>query len=127
MTGELRECPFCGSNEHLSLQNPGSMTADMPDRPCRVVCHHIEHDTVTGPTAYGRAAAIVVWNARTIPAHPEQTPGTPRSSDDGEVERLRNALEAIRGTCNHGVNSPDEALNHIDDIARAAIAAQVTK
>jgi hypothetical protein len=26
--------------------------------------------------------------ALAIPAHPEQTPGTPRSSDDGEVERV---------------------------------------
>lgn len=60
----LEPCPWCGTVEHLSFQWPGSMTADMPDRPCRVVCTHIDHDTVVGPTAYGKFAAIAAWNTR---------------------------------------------------------------
>lgn len=64
VTAELLPCPFCGTAEHLSYQWPGSMTADMPDRPCRVICTHIDHDTVVGPTAYGKFAAITAWNQR---------------------------------------------------------------
>lgn len=64
MTQHLASCPWCGSDEHLSYQWPGSMTADMPDRPCRVVCTHIDHDTVVGPTAYGKFAATSAWNTR---------------------------------------------------------------
>ncbi len=64
VTPELLPCPFCWTSAHLSYQWPGSMTADMPDRPCRVICSHIDHDTVVGPTGYGKRAAITAWNTR---------------------------------------------------------------
>ena len=63
----LEPCPWCGTVEHLSFQWPGSMTADMPDSRCRVVCTHIDHGTavgVVGPTAYGKFAAATAWNTR---------------------------------------------------------------
>jgi hypothetical protein len=62
---KLVECPFCGLTEHLSLQSVGSLTADMPARPYRVVCHFIDHDDVQGPVGYGRGEAIAAWNSRT--------------------------------------------------------------
>lgn len=61
---DLRTCPFCGTGEHLSTQSVGVMTGDMPDRPYRIVCTHLDHDTVTGPVAYGKIAAISAWNTR---------------------------------------------------------------
>jgi hypothetical protein len=39
------------------------------------------------------------------------------------LKRYREALEAIQNACNYGVNSPDEALNHVDGIASAALKA----
>src|SRR3569623_224975 len=63
-TGSREACPLCGRAEHLSLQSVGSLTSDMPDRPYRVICTHIDHDTVVGPTAYGRLAAETAWNTR---------------------------------------------------------------
>lgn len=64
MSEELKACPWCGSTEHLSLSKCGSLTADMPSRPYRVVCNHIDHDQVQGPVAYGRLEAITAWNTR---------------------------------------------------------------
>lgn len=61
---KLEPCPFCGTTDHLSLLAPGSMTPDMPSRPYQVICSHIDHDTVAGPTDYGRTAAIAAWNRR---------------------------------------------------------------
>lgn len=60
-------CPWCNTTEHLSLQAVGSLTGDMPARPYRVICTHIDHDTVVGPTAYGKATATAAWNRRTYP------------------------------------------------------------
>lgn len=71
---ELLPCPWCGSGEHLSFQQVGSLTADMPDRPYRVICTHIDHDTVTGPTAYGEIAAAVAWNTRAVVAEAKGEP-----------------------------------------------------
>ncbi|WP_422057686.1 hypothetical protein [Sphingomonas sp.] len=68
----LKPCPFCGSDEHLFVGWVGSLTGDMPDRPYRVSCNNLDHDTVTGPVAYGRHAAIAAWNTRATPA-PSQT------------------------------------------------------
>lgn len=81
---ELLPCPFCGSAEHLTVSTVGSLTADMPKRPYRVECHHVEHDTVGGPTDYGRAYAIAAWNRR----HP------PASREDGLREAADNAMNA---------------------------------
>lgn len=73
---ELKPCPWCDSVEHLVVSPCGSLTADMPDRPYRVVCNHIDHDQVQGPVEYGRYSAIRAWNTR----------AAPRS--DGEVGEL---------------------------------------
>ena len=89
MTASLDACPWCSTNEHLSFQRTGSMTADMPDRPCRVVCTHIDHDTVVGPTAYGKPAAITAWNTR--------TQQTARSADI--AQRLQDYMEQHHGVC----------------------------
>lgn len=67
---ELSPCPFCGTGEYLSMQRPGSLTADMPARPHRVVCTHIDHDTVIGPTAFGEHAARAAWNKRALASQP---------------------------------------------------------
>jgi hypothetical protein len=64
---ELKACPFCGTVDHLAVSKCGSLTGDMPDRPYRVVCNHIDHDQVQGPVAYGRFAAIAAWNTRPTP------------------------------------------------------------
>lgn len=61
---ELLACPFCGSVDHLYLRAAGSLTRDMPARPYRYVCVHIDHDEVMGPVAYGEAAALTAWNTR---------------------------------------------------------------
>lgn len=60
----LKSCPFCGSNEYLSIVKFGSLTGDMPARPYRVVCSQIDHDDVCGPVGYGRPDAIAAWNRR---------------------------------------------------------------
>lgn len=65
VTQALEPCPWCGTSEHLSVQSVGALTSDMPDRPYRTICTHIDHDTVIGPTAYGKRAAITAWNTRT--------------------------------------------------------------
>lgn len=63
-TEQIASCPFCGSADHLSVQSLGSFTGDMPSRPYRVICTHIDHDDVAGPVGYGRAAAVAAWNTR---------------------------------------------------------------
>lgn len=60
----LEPCPWCKSTDHLILQAVGSMTADMPARPHRVICTHIDHGTVCGPVEYGAQAARAAWNTR---------------------------------------------------------------
>lgn len=67
----LEPCPWCGCAEHLTIQSVGVLTVDMPDRPYRVICTHIDHDTVTGPVAYGRRQAIDAWNRRAALAEPD--------------------------------------------------------
>ena len=88
VTPELLPCPFCWTSAHLSYQWPGSMTADMPDRPCRVICSHIDHDTVVGPTGYGKRAAITAWNTR---RQSHSLPG-----DVGMREALEEIADPIR-------------------------------
>lgn len=61
---ELKPCPWCGDTERLSMQSVGSLTGDMPDRPYRVICTHLDHDTVTGPVGFGKADATRLWNRR---------------------------------------------------------------
>lgn len=68
---ELEACPFCGTDDHLHIGPTGSMTNDMPSRPYRVACTHIDHDAVIGPVAYGKQAAIAAWNTRATPAQPD--------------------------------------------------------
>lgn len=63
----LEPCPWCGETEHLTLSMCGSLTGDMPDRPYRVVCDHLDHDQIQGPVAYGRFSAIAAWNRRVRP------------------------------------------------------------
>lgn len=66
---QLRECPFCQSTEHLTLSACGSMTGDMPSRPYRAVCTHLDCDYVQGPVGYGRQEARRLWNKRaSLPA-----------------------------------------------------------
>ena len=77
-------CPWCGSDEHLYVSKCGSLTGDMPDRPYRVVCDHIDHDQVQGPVAYGKQAAITAWNTR----H--------QSGRTGAGEALRKIKDAAR-------------------------------
>lgn len=69
---EMRPCPWCGETDHLNVSRVGSLTSDMPDRPYRVSCSHIDHDYVQGPVAYGKPAAIAAWNSRLAhqPHHP---------------------------------------------------------
>ena len=76
----LKACPFCGGADHLSVSPCGSLTADMPARPYRVVCYHLDCDGVQGPVGYGRFEAIAAWNTRT---------------PDPAVAGLVEALEAI--------------------------------
>lgn len=64
MLNDIKPCPWCNSTEHLSLQLVGSMTADMPARPHRVICAHNDHGTIRGPVAYGKTAAVMVWDER---------------------------------------------------------------
>lgn len=64
MGNELKTCPFCGTTDHLSNSPCGSLTEDMPARPHRVVCNHIDCEYVQGPVSYGALAAIAAWNQR---------------------------------------------------------------
>ena len=97
----LLPCPFCGTDEHLSRQRVGSRTADMPAHPYRIVCHHIDHDTVCGPVAYGEPAAIDAWNTR-----PQHTGETDRS---GYVLVPVEPTEAMIGACRYGYPSERRA------------------
>lgn len=90
-------CPFCGSDEHISVSKVGSMTADMPDRPYRVICHHIDHDNVLGPVSYGRRAAIAAWNNR--PAH------NAHMASDGVVQADRDLFIRIAGLTTDGASA----------------------
>ena len=76
----LEPCPFCGSTDHLTMAAVGSLTSDMPSRPYRVACHHIDHDQVHGPVAYGRGEAITAWNTRAQPTE-EQVERAARAID----------------------------------------------
>ncbi len=69
---ELVACPFCGTTDFLRLNPCGSMTADMPARPYRVVCGHLDCEDVRGPVGYGRFEAAAAWNRRA----PAQEPTT---------------------------------------------------
>lgn len=60
----LVPCPFCGETEHLSIRSTGSLISGMPARPYRVICSHIDHDTVSGPVGYGLSGATAAWNRR---------------------------------------------------------------
>lgn len=62
----LDACPWCGTTDHLSVSPCGSMTNDMPARPHRVVCNHLDCEHVQGPVAYGRFEAIDAWNKRAL-------------------------------------------------------------
>lgn len=90
----LKPCPWCGTAEHLSVQWPGSMTADMPDCRCRVVCTHIDHDTVVGPTAYGEVEAIAAWNTRLTAQSGEGRSGAGEDAVTvGLAEQVAEAME----------------------------------
>jgi hypothetical protein len=89
----LEACPWCGLTEHLSVRAEGSYTPDMPARPYRVVCNHIDHDTVEGPIGYGRNGAIAAWNRR---ASPTTSPHAPEGVRDDVLERAERAIEALR-------------------------------
>lgn len=65
-------CPWCGQKETLSFRSVGSLTADMPSRPYKVVCSGSDCEDVSGPVAYGKFAAAGVWNARADLARPSQ-------------------------------------------------------
>ena len=107
-------CPWCGSDEHLYVSKCGSLTGDMPDRPYRVVCDHIDHDQVQGPVAYGKQAAITAWNTR----H--------QSGRTGAGEALREALSdsqstlsAIKAECiARTEQEEDQMASHIAEICQ---------
>jgi hypothetical protein len=103
VSDELEPCPWCGSDEHLSTNSVGVLTADMPDRPYRVVCHNIEHDNVCGPVAYGARAAIEAWNTRALAS-------SPRIEALEEAARLYEALKALMPglLCGESWNLPDD-------------------
>ena len=102
----LKACPWCGTTEHLSMQASGSLTGDMPDRPYRVVCTHIDHDTVVGPTAYGKTAARIAWNTR----------------PDADI--VRQLVEAIDGLMNMP-GDVDRACNSAE-LRKSVLAARLT-
>ena len=85
----LEPCPWCGSSEHLTVSKCGSLTGDMPDRPYRVVCDHIDHDQVQGPVAYGQTSAIAAWNRR----------ATLSRSDDGAGEAFQQRVQPWLMAC----------------------------
>ncbi len=135
-------CPFCGSDEHLSVGAHGSLTADMPARPYRVICSHIDHDAVCGPVAYGKSEAIAAWNRRALSLssrsgeaegdQPENTIDNPQSwaawkreADSWRrvAERLENELRAsiARKTTGEATDGPDEI--EIDRLRLAAFQA----
>lgn len=94
MSDILKPCPFCGETEHLSLRSIGSMTGDMPARPYCVVCSNIEHDNVSGPVDYGKAAATAAWNRRSVPSPLTMPSGLESEGDRNhrppfEIESLR--------------------------------------
>ena len=89
----LDPCPWCGTTEHLSVQAVGSMTSDMPARPFRVFCTHIDHDTISGPVDYGRAGAIITWNRR--PAIQSQQAEIERLRKQRAVEELERLIEGL--------------------------------
>lgn len=62
---DLKPCPFCGQTDFLTLHAVGSLLGSMPDRPYQVRCRHLDCEDVQGPVAYGREAAIAIWNTRT--------------------------------------------------------------
>ena len=84
---KIEPCPWCDSADHCSVQSVGVMTNDMPDRPYRVICTDIGHDTITGPVAYGRYASIAAWNKR------------PAQHDAGEGADLMERAASIMRNC----------------------------
>lgn len=90
----LKPCPFCGALDHLSVQSVGSMAAGMPDRPYRVICTHIDHDTVVGPTAFGRFNAVTAWNTRAAEPAADVVDRL-RAENEALTEALVRADEAI--------------------------------
>lgn len=82
---EAAACPFCGTTEHLRLIGVGSLLPDMPDRPYKVVCRHLDCEDVSGPVAYGRHHAIAAWNTRVSSAQSEDV--------EGVVAELRDAFD----------------------------------
>lgn len=87
----LEACPWCGLTEHLSVRAEGSYTPDMPARPYRVVCNHIDHDTVEGPIGYGRKGATAAWNRR---ASPTTSPQAPEGVRDEVLEEAAQLCDA---------------------------------
>jgi hypothetical protein len=101
ISDELSPCPFCGLAEHLSLRAEGAYTPDMPARPYRVVCNHIDHDTVEGPIGYGRNGAIAAWNRRSPPAQEGMVlADSPAPSVSEPVARKPLSLFRQDGQCN---------------------------
>jgi hypothetical protein len=106
MTGELKACPLCEC-EIYRVGGAGRPTMHHQHNQCELS---------------GKQFSVSFWNivTRTIPE--EQTPGIPRSSDDGEVERVARALKELGRRRSIGMSD-----SIWDEFARAAIAAQVTK
>lgn len=80
---QLKPCPFCGNTEDLRFSSVGSMLADMPDRPYRVVCLGENCEEVSGPLDYGKRKAAAAWNSRA-----DLVAGQPHSAELAEAMAL---------------------------------------
>ena len=80
---DLKPCPFCGTDDHLSFVRIGSAVNGYT--PYAVRCRHLDCDEVQGPTGNGKLDARRLWNAQPV--------STEISSLRSRVAELEGALE----------------------------------
>ena len=100
---DLLPCPFCFSDEHLSVIVCGS---NVPPHgaPHSVRCTSLDCEGVVGPVKFGRWAAIKAWNTRANVsmewrADIENAPKCDNNNDSYSIEVLfmHKSLQAIAG------------------------------